>query len=48
MALPEWVLKFKEPKTEIKAIKGEYYKYAVEYKYSTQKKRTDKIIGVWL
>ena len=48
MALPEWVLKFKEPKTEIKAIKGGYYKYAVEYKYNAQKKRTDKITGVLL
>lgn len=47
-ALPEWVLKFKEPKTEIKAIKGGYYKYAVEYKYNAQKKRTDKITGVLL
>lgn len=48
MALPEWVLKFKEPKTEIKKIKGGYYKYALEYKYNTQKKRTDKITGVLL
>lgn len=43
MALPEWVLKFKEPKTEIKFIKGGYYKYTVDYKYTAQKKRTDKI-----
>ena len=48
MALPDWVLKFKEPKTEIKAIKGGYYKYAVEYKYNSAKKRTDKITGVLL
>lgn len=48
MALPEWVLKFREPKTEIKAIKGRYYKYAVEYKYNSEKKRTDKITGVLL
>ena len=48
MALPEWVLKFREPKTEIKFIKGGYYKYAVEYKYNAQKKRTDKITGVLL
>jgi len=47
-ALPEWVLKFKEPKTEIKKIKGGYYKYAVSYKYSPQKKRTVKITGVLL
>lgn len=48
MALPEWVLKFKEPKTEIKFIKGGYYKYTVDYKYNAQKKRTDKITGVLL
>lgn len=48
MALPEWVLKFREPKTEIKAIKGGYYKYAVEYRYNARKKRTDKITGVLL
>jgi len=48
MILPEWVLKFKEPKTEIKLIKGGYYKYAVEYKYNAEKKRTDKITGVLL
>lgn len=48
MSLPEWVLKFKEPRTEIKAIKGGYYKYAVEYKYNALKKRTDKITGVLL
>ena len=48
MTLPQWVLKFKEPKTEIKAIKSGYYKYAVEYKYNAQKKRTDKITGVLL
>jgi len=42
MYLPEWVQKFKEPKTEIKIIKGVFYKYAVEYKYNPEKKRTDK------
>ena len=42
MYLPEWVQKFKEPKTEIKIIKGAFYKYAVEYKYNPEKKRTDK------
>lgn len=48
MSLPQWVLKFREPKTEIKAIKGGYYKYAVTYKYNPKKKRTDKITGVLL
>lgn len=43
MYLPEWVQKFKEPRTEIKKIKGGFYKYAVEYKYNSDKKRTDKI-----
>jgi len=43
MYLPEWVQGFKEPKTEIRFIKGAYYKYAVEYKYNPEKKRTDKI-----
>jgi len=43
MYLPEWVQKFKEPKTEIKIIKKRYYKYSVEYKYNPVKKRTDKI-----
>lgn len=43
MYLPKWVQEFKEPRTEIRNIKGGYYKYAVEYKYNPQKKRTDKI-----
>lgn len=43
MSLPTWVLKFKEPKTEIRYIKGTYYKYAVEYRYNAERKRTDKI-----
>ena len=43
MYLPEWALAFKETRTEIRLIKGSYYKYAVEYKYNPDKKRTDKI-----
>lgn len=43
MYLPEWVLPFKEPRTEIRLINNVYYKYLVEYKYNSQKKRTDKI-----
>jgi hypothetical protein len=43
MSLPTWVQKFKQPKTEIRYIKGTYYKYAVEYRYNAEKKRTDKI-----
>ncbi len=48
MAYPEWVLRFREPKTEIKFIKGGYYKYQVSYKYNPEKKRTDKITGILL
>ncbi|RKR80154.1 DDE family transposase [Mucilaginibacter gracilis] len=43
MSLPSWIQKFKEPKTEIRLIKGTFYKYAVEYRYNSEKKRTDKI-----
>jgi hypothetical protein len=43
MSLPSWVQKFREPKTEIRYIKGIYYKYSVAYRYNTEKKRTDKI-----
>jgi hypothetical protein len=48
MTLPQWVLRHREPKTEIKYIKGVYYKYSVSYKYNPNKKRTDKITGVLL
>ena len=43
MYLPEWVEKFKEPRTEIKKVGGHFYKYKVEYRYNKQKKRTDKV-----
>jgi len=43
MYLPEWVLPFKEPRTEIRCINGIYYKYEVRYVYNKKKKRTDKI-----
>ena len=43
MYLPEWVQSYKEPRTEIRLIKGTYYKYEVRYKYNKEKKRTDKI-----
>jgi len=45
MSMPAWVLKHKEPKTEIKFINDSYYKYQVSYKYNKDKKRTDKITG---
>jgi hypothetical protein len=48
MPLPDWALKFREPKTEIKFIGNGYYKYAVEYRYNPSKKRTDKVTGILL
>ena len=48
MSMPSWVARFKEPKTEIKLIKGGYYKYKVDYRYNPEKKRTDKVSGVLL
>lgn len=48
MSMPKWVIKHREPKTEIKFIRGGYYKYRVSYKYNPEKKRTDKITGVLL
>ena len=43
MYLPKWVQEHKEPRTEIRFIKGVYYKYQVRYQYNKDKKRTDKI-----
>ena len=43
MEKPDWIKKYKEPKTEIKWSNGHFYKYRVEYKYNKEKKRTDKI-----
>ena len=37
---PEWILKHKEPHTEIKKIKGHYYKYSVKYRYSSERGRS--------
>ena len=48
MSFPEWVRNFREPKTEIKLVKGGYYKYAIEYRYNPERKRTDKVTGVLL
>ena len=42
MYLPDWMQPFKEPRTEIRLIKGTYYKYEVRYQYSKEKKRTEK------
>ena len=43
LSLPEWVQKFKEPRTDIKRVGGHFYKYPMEYRYNKQKKRTDNI-----
>ena len=40
--LPDWIQSYKEPRTEIRLIKGTYYKYEVSYQYNKDKKRTDK------
>jgi hypothetical protein len=42
VSLPEWVQKFKEPRTEIKVIKGNYYKYEVKSIYNPNTKRSVK------
>jgi hypothetical protein len=42
MYLPEWVQKFKEPRTEIKKINNNFYKYKVEFIYNKEKKKTEK------
>jgi len=42
---PEWLSQYKEPRTEIRFIKGGYYKYAVSYKYDPSIKRTRKVSG---
>ena len=42
MYLPEWAQKYKEPRTEIKRIKDNYYKYEVAYSYNKEKGRTEK------
>jgi hypothetical protein len=45
MGLPQWVLPFREPHTEIKCIKNRYYKYEVSYQYDPGRKRTIKKTG---
>ena len=42
MPLPDWILPFKEPHTEIKQIKNGFYKYQVAYVYNKEKKKTEK------
>lgn len=45
MSLPDWILQFKEPHTQIKYINKRYYKYAVSYKYVPERKRTITVVG---
>jgi hypothetical protein len=40
---PDWVLKHKQPNTEIKAIKGRYYLYGVKSVYNKATKRSQKV-----
>ncbi|KAA6339231.1 hypothetical protein EZS27_012818 [termite gut metagenome] len=42
MYLPDWIQNHKEPRCEIRLIKGTYYKHEVCYQYNKEKKRTDK------
>ncbi len=42
---PEWVLKHKRPKTEIRKIKNNYYLYEISSKWDPEKKRAKKITG---
>ena len=42
---PEWALKYKQPGSELRLIKGRYYLYAVTSKWNKEKKRAQKITG---
>ena len=42
MYLPDWIQKYKEPRTEIKRIRNGFYKYEVAFVYSKTKKKTEK------
>lgn len=42
---PQWVLAYKQPKTEIRLINGTYYVYSVTSKWNPDKKRSQKITG---
>jgi hypothetical protein len=45
MSLPDWILPFRESRTEIKCLNNRYYKYEVSYHYSPELKRTVKKTG---
>jgi hypothetical protein len=42
MYLPDWIQKYKEPRTEIKRINNGFYKYEVAFVYNKEKKKTEK------
>ena len=42
---PEWALKHKKARTELRLINGHYYLYEVSSKWNKQKKRAQKITG---
>jgi transposase len=42
---PEWALKHKKPRTELRLMKGRYYLYEVSSKWNKEKKRAQKITG---
>lgn len=42
---PEWALKHKRPRTELRFLKGKYYLYEVSSTYDREKKRAKKISG---
>ena len=42
---PEWALKYKQPGSELRLMKGRYYLYAVTSKWNKEKKRAQKITG---
>src|SRR5215469_15621918 len=42
MYLPDWIQKYKEPRTEIKRIGNGFYKYEVAFVYNKEKKKTEK------
>lgn len=45
---PDWVLKHRKPKTEIRLIRGNFYVYEVSSVYDKEKKRARKISGKYL
>ena len=45
MYLPDWIQKYKEPRTEIKKLGNRFYKYEVTFIYNKEKKRTIKKSG---